>query len=139
MNASFDFTTVNWVAVMIAAVAAFVLGGAWYSPVMFGRFLPTLMANVESRTGESRNIVAIFVTAFVLLWVAASFLAGLIGPTASARDGLDVGLAIGAFFVFAPLTISSIFGSRPVRMVLITGAYFLACYGVMGLILGAFH
>ncbi|MBT8444947.1 MAG: DUF1761 domain-containing protein [Gammaproteobacteria bacterium] len=139
MNVSFDFVSVNWLAVMIAAVAAFVLGGAWYSPVLFGRLLPDLSLNNEVRTGKSPNVVAIFVTAFIMLWVAACFLAGLIGPTANARQGLDVGVTISLFFVIAPLAISSMFGSRPVPLVVITAAYFVACYGLMGLILGAMH
>lgn len=137
MNVSFDFVSVNWLAVMIAAVAAFVLGGAWYSPALFGRLLPDLSLNSELRTGKSPNVAAIFVTAFFMLWAAACFLAGLIGPTADARQGMDVGVTIGLFFVVPPLAISSIFGSRPVRLVVITAAYFVACYGLMGLILGA--
>ena len=137
MNVGLDFTTINWLAVITATVSAFLLGGVWYSPAMCGRFLPQLMAGVESRTGTSRNIAAIFVAAFILLWASAAFLAGLLGPVATAREGMDVGLAIGLFFVFPPLAIAAIFGSHPVRMVFITGGYFVVCFGVMGLILGA--
>ena len=139
MNISMDFMAVNWMAVLAATVAGFVLGGLWYSPMLFGRLMPQMMAAVESRTGESRNIAAIFVAAFALLWAAASFLAGLLGPAASAREGMDLGLGIGLLFVFPPLAISTIFGSRPVRMIFITGGYFVVCYGLMGLILGAMH
>ena len=28
---------VNWIAIVVAAVASFLLGGLWYSPVLFGK------------------------------------------------------------------------------------------------------
>ena len=28
---------INWIAVLVAAVACFLLGGLWYSPALFGR------------------------------------------------------------------------------------------------------
>ena len=28
---------VNWIAIVVAAVGSFVLGGLWYSPVLFGK------------------------------------------------------------------------------------------------------
>jgi hypothetical protein len=139
MDMSLNFATVNWLTVLGATTVGFVLGGAWYSPPLFGRFLPKLINEAESRTGSPRNIAAIFVTAFVMLWVAASFLAGLLGPSASAQDGWNVGLAIGLFFVVPALTIAAMFGSRPVRMIFIAGGYFMVCFGVMGLMLGTWH
>ena len=35
ITANFEF--INWWAVLAATVAVFLLGGAWYSPFMFGR------------------------------------------------------------------------------------------------------
>ena len=29
--------TINWVAVLVAGISAFVIGGVWYSPGLFGR------------------------------------------------------------------------------------------------------
>ena len=139
MDISMDFVNINWLVVLVATVVGFLIGGCWYSPVLFGRFLPDLMAGVESHTGASRNIAGIFTVSFVMLWLAASFLAGLLGPQASMREGFDVGLAIGLFFVFPAHTIAAIFGARPIRIAFINGGYFIACFGAMGAILGAWH
>jgi hypothetical protein len=139
MDVNFDFTTVNWLTVIGATTVGFLIGGVWYSPLLFGRFLPKVLSEVKSRTGSSRNVAAIFVTAFILLWFSAAFLAGLLGPRASAREGMDVGLAIGLFYVVPALSIAAIFGSRPVRMIFVVGGYFIACFGVMGFMLGAWH
>ena len=32
-----DFSTINYLAVFAAAVSTFVLGGLWYSPLLFGK------------------------------------------------------------------------------------------------------
>ena len=29
-------STINWLAILVAAISAFVVGGIWYSPLMFG-------------------------------------------------------------------------------------------------------
>jgi hypothetical protein len=139
MNISMDFMNINWLTVMAATVVGFLIAGCWYSPLLFGRFLPRLMTDVESRTGASRNIGGIFFVSFAMLWLSASFLAGLMGPLASAREGFDVGLGIGLCFVFPAHTIAAIFGDRPVQVVFITGGYFTVCFAVMGAILGAWH
>lgn len=139
MEIGINFASINWLAVMVATLAGFMLGGAWYSPLLCGRFLPGLMENLETRTGQSRNIPAIFSLSFAMLWLAASFLAGLLGAEAGPREGFDVGLAIGLFFVFPAHTIAAIFGARPTRIVFINGAYFMALFAAMGAILGAWH
>ena len=136
MNVGLDFATVNWLATLVAAFIGFAIGGVWYSPVVCGRFLPQLMAAVESRTSAAPNIAGIFVLTFILLWGSAAFMAGLLGPTATAWDGMNVGLAIGLFFVVPPLTVAAMFGSKPVQLMVITGGYFVVGYGIMGLILG---
>ncbi|HNI11929.1 MAG TPA: DUF1761 family protein, partial [bacterium] len=30
------FNSLNWLAIIVASISAFVLGGIWYSPLMFG-------------------------------------------------------------------------------------------------------
>ncbi len=32
-----DMNSINWLAVLVAGVSAFVLGGVWYSPALFGK------------------------------------------------------------------------------------------------------
>src|SRR4030095_14899756 len=32
-----DFSTINWLAVLVAGVSSFVVGGIWYSPPLFGK------------------------------------------------------------------------------------------------------
>src|SRR5436190_23008814 len=32
-----DMSNINWLAVLVAGISAFVLGGVWYSPALFGK------------------------------------------------------------------------------------------------------
>ena len=68
-------TGVNYVAVVVAAIAAFVVGAVWYSPILFGKAYATLlglnlvaMADTRPPAGELigefvRNLVVAFVLA----------------------------------------------------------------------------
>ena len=29
--------SINWIAILVAGISAFVLGGVWYSPALFGK------------------------------------------------------------------------------------------------------
>lgn len=144
MNLGMELANINWWAALAATTVGFLIGGCWYSPLLFGRFLPDLMAGTDSPGGESpigasHYIAGIFTAAFVLLWLAASFLAGLMGPNASIQEGVFYGLALGLFLVFPAHSIAAMFGARPVRIVFINGAYFVVCLAVMGTILGAWN
>lgn len=137
MNLAIGFSTVNWLAVIVATVSAFLLAGAWYSPLLFGRFLRGSFFDDELTTNKARNIGWIFVSVFVLLWAAAAFLAGLLGPDASTREGRDVGFGVGLLFAFPAFGIATLFEGRPARCMLISGPFFILCYGVMGTIIAA--
>jgi hypothetical protein len=139
MDTGISFANVNWLMVMVAATLGFVLGGCWYSPALFGRFLPGLMSDAksggDSPTGPTRYLASIFTLSFALLWLAAAFLAGLIGPQATAREGIYIGLAVGLFFVIPAHAIAAMFGARPIQIIFINGAYFAVCLAAMGAIL----
>ena len=139
MNIHLMFANTNWLVVMLAATLAFVIGGCWYSPALFGRFLPNLMSDVkadgDTSKGPTRHIVSIFAASFALPWLSAAFLAGLLEPQATARDGIYIGLAIALFFVIPAQSIAAMFGARPIQMVFINGGYFAVCLAVMGAIL----
>ena len=73
---------VNYLAVGAAALSAFLLGGLWYSPLVFAK---PWMAYAGIECGEdgqpkSGNMVVIFGGAFVLNLIAAFVLAMFLGP-----------------------------------------------------------
>ena len=56
---------INWIAVVVAAVACFLLGGLWYSPVLFGKAWQreTGLTDEQLKNG---NMVKIFGLSLVL-------------------------------------------------------------------------
>jgi len=138
MELTLAFDVVNWIAVLVATVIGFLLGGIWYSPGLFGRF-GVLAENAETRGGPARRIELLFVAAFVMQWCAASLLAAILGPNSDLAMGISVGVLVGLFFVGTGVGITSIFERRPFSHVLIHSGYHLASFGIMGGIVGSWH
>ncbi|HKR25154.1 MAG TPA: DUF1761 domain-containing protein, partial [Allosphingosinicella sp.] len=76
-----EFPAVNYLAVLAAAVSAFVLGGLWYSPLLFAK---KWMAynGIECAEGEKPkgNMGVIFGGAFLLSLIAAYVFAMFLPP-----------------------------------------------------------
>ena len=81
----------NILAVLTAAAASFVLGGLWYSPMLFGKAWQrqTGLSDEQLRGG---NMALIFGLSFVLSLAAALVFAMFLGP----RPPLALGLGAGA-------------------------------------------
>jgi len=67
---------VNYLAVLIAAIAAFAVGALWYT-VIFGRVWRREMGVVEgaSMNGMGKSMIGGFVATLVMVWVLAYFYA----------------------------------------------------------------
>ena len=70
---------VNYIAVVAAAVSAFVLGGLWYSPLLFARSWIRHSGQSEE-TLKSGSPAMIFGGAFLLSLIAAFVFAMFLGP-----------------------------------------------------------
>ena len=60
-----DFSSVNWIAVFVAAGAAFALGAVWYGPLLFGKRWQALVG-LSDEDIQSGNMAATYGGAFVL-------------------------------------------------------------------------
>ena len=59
MNMQNAFQNLNWLAIVTAAVSAFVLGGLWYSPLMFvKRWMKE--TGITEETTKNANMLRIF-------------------------------------------------------------------------------
>jgi hypothetical protein len=130
---------VNVWAVLVAAASAFVLGGAWYSPALFGAawnreagITPEMMERMKDR-GHG---VRVFGSAFVLSLVAAFAFAGLLDPEADVLDALAMGFVAGLCFVAASFGINYLFARRSLKLFLIDGGYHTLQFTLIGAILG---
>lgn len=127
---------VNWLAVVAAALSMFVIGGIWYSPLLFDKAWQRA-AGISDEQRNRGNTPLIFGAAFVLTLVMAANLAFFIaGPDTTL--GFAVGAALAAGFGWAALSVGvlTLFERRPISYFLINGGYLTIGFAVMGLILG---
>ena len=83
MAFDFSFSDVNWLSVIVSALAAFAVGSLWYSPLMVGkRWQKEVGLSDESM--KNANMGMIFGGAFVLNVIGAIALELLIGPESTA-------------------------------------------------------
>jgi hypothetical protein len=137
MEITINFGFVNWFAVLAATVAAFLLAGLWFSPVMFGRPGVVDVAKTGGHARSERKIEWIFVGAFLMHWLSASMMAALLGPNATILYGLQVGLLIGLCLVTPAMGITYIFENRRHQFWFANGGYHTVSFALMGTILGA--
>jgi hypothetical protein len=88
------FTHINWLAVTLAALAYYILGAAWFTP-LFGKTRDRAIGHeraVAKRFGVNYDVVSLL--AAVLVAVAMGWVLAAAAP-ANLGDALLIGLAIG--------------------------------------------
>jgi hypothetical protein len=128
----------NLMAILVAAVSAFLLGGLWYSPALFGK-LWQHEAGLSDDQLRTRNPALMFGGAFVLSLVAAMVFALFLGPHPSLALGLGAGASAGLCWVAASFGINYLFEKRSLRQFLINGGYHTLQFTLYGLVLGLWH
>lgn len=126
---------IDWIASLVAAVSAFVLGGLWYSPVLFAK-------SWQKDTGlsdEQLNAASkgrIFGGAFVLCLLAAIVFSMFLGPDPSLALGVGAGASAGIFWVAGSFGVNYLFELKPLRLWLINGGYHAVQFTLYGLVFG---
>lgn len=126
---------INWLAVLAAAVSAFVIGGIWYGP-LFGRVWMSANGYTEQDLA-TRNMALVFGLSFLLMVAAAVNLEMFIGAGATLAFGSMAGLFAGLGWVATFLGVIYLFEKRSTTLWLVNGGYSVAALTVMGGILGA--
>ena len=125
-------------AILAAAASAFLLGGLWYSPLLFGRAWQrdTSLSDDDLRR---RNPALLFGGSFVLSLVAAFVFAMFLGPHPALAFALGAGASAGLCWVAASFGINYLFERRSLRLFLINGGYHALQFTLYGLLLGLWH
>lgn len=131
-----DLSQINFLAVGVAALSSFLIGGLWYSPILFANAWMRESGLTEEQLRE--KVGRTFAIAFVLSLVIAFNLAAFLGPEATWSWGMTAGV-LAAVWVAASLAITFAFERRSAMLTLIDAGYHLVAYAVMGVILGAWH
>jgi hypothetical protein len=128
---------INPWAVLAAALASFLLGGLWYSPLLFGKRWQREAGLSDAQLAEGS--ARVFGTAFVLSLIAASVFALFLGPAPELGFALGAGSSAGLCWVAASFGINYAFERRPLALLLVNGGYHSLQFTLFGAILGAWH
>lgn len=133
-----DFSTINWLAVLVATISAFIVGGLWYGPI-FGKAWMAEMGFSEEDL-KNANMAKIYGTAFVLEFLIALQLAMFLGhggETPSIGQGAAYGFHIGFFFIALAMGVNALFSRSTLKLWFINAFYFVILLTLMGVILTA--
>lgn len=126
---------VNLWAVLASGVSSLVLGGIWYSPLLFAKVWQR-EARLSDEQMAGGGLAMIFGLAFVLS-LAAAFVFGLfIGPDMALGASVAAGFSAGLCWVGAAFGINYLFERRSATLWLINGGYHTLQFTLFGLILG---
>jgi hypothetical protein len=133
------FAGVNYLAIVIAAVAAWLAGAGWY--MVFGKtwmdalaITPEKMQAQKSEPGAYLPFIYAFVAELVMAWTLAGLL-GHIGPL-SLRSGIISAALCWLGFVMAAMLVNNSFAKRDWRLLWIDGGHWLLVLLLMGAIIG---
>lgn len=132
------YLSVNYVAVLIAALASMVTGFVWYSPVLFGKPWMKYAKIDEKKLKKTKNsLPKTYGISFLATLVTAYALAILLNATLvmDVGEGLMVSGVIWLGFVTTTMLTSVLFAEMPWGLFLINSGYQLVSLLVMGAIL----
>ena len=135
----------NLVAIMVSAIVTFMLGGLWYSPVLFAK--PWMLAHgydpndKEKIAAMKKNAGPMYGAAFVASLLAAIVLARIFSSLGvhDAMRGVKIAVAVWLGFVATVQMTATLFGGKKIQLFFIDSGYQLVCYVVMGAILSVWH
>jgi hypothetical protein len=127
---------VNWLAVLAASVARFVIGGLWFAPFGFGPLWAALTGidPVAAKARMGRAMAVDFVAGFVLAWVLANLLRFL--GVDRAVSGARVSFFLWLGFIAMPFLSATVYEGRPLALFGIVAGFWLVSVVVMGGLIG---
>jgi hypothetical protein len=134
-----DMNQVHWPAILVATIAAFIIGALWYSPALFGK--AWMRANGFTDQDVARgNQAKIFGVAFVFTLIMAINLAMFLADSkTTAAWGATAGFLAGFGWIALGIGVVALFERRPWSYIFVNGGYMTVALVVMGLIIGAWR
>lgn len=136
-----DLSGINWLAVIVAGIVAWVIGAIWYSPPVFGKRWMELMGMKmepgKMPEGAGKALGGGLVLAIVTSLFLALFLRFMSATTWT--DGIEAGLLVWLGFVATHGATSVLFERRPIAWYAITQSELAVSFLLMGLILAVWR
>jgi len=129
---------INWLAVIVAGLSAFIVGGIWYSRPLFGNawMVDSNLTEEQVKQGNKGKIFG-FTLVFSLI-MAVNLAMFLADAKTNASWGATAGFLAG-IWTFCAIAIHSLFELKSWRHIFINGGYSVVSLTLMGLIIGAWR
>jgi hypothetical protein len=126
---------VNWLAIIIAAVANMVVGTLWYGTWAFGKSWTKLSGHTMGEGLQAGPLYAMTAVAAVVQAITMAWFVGQTGANSGAA-GAIIGLYVGLGFVATAMFAEVLFAGRHPRLYAITAGYSVVAAIVQGAIIG---
>ena len=137
----------NWLAVLVAGIVIFMLGGLWYSPVLFAKKWIALQNKTEEQMkaeAAGANMPLMYGSAFLTGLIIAATMAMVFAHIANdmpmnAAHGALLGALLWLGFAATTSYATAIFSGKPRQLWFIDSAYNLVSFVLAGIILAVWR
>jgi hypothetical protein len=126
---------VNWLAIIIAAIANMVIGFLWYGNWAFGKSWTQLQGRAMGEGQQPGPLYALTIVGAVVQAIAMAWFMLQTG-TNNGAGGALIGLFVGLGFIAPAMFADVLFAGRPPRLYAITAGYQVLAAVVQGAIIG---
>lgn len=130
----------EFLSVIAAAVASFMIGAIWYMALAEPWMKAVGMPRGPDGKPEGGQSPMLFAGTFVMQLLVAGMMRHVfaLGGIETLGAGLVSGIGVGLFFITPWIAINNAYGMRPLRLTMIDGGYATLGCGAMGLVLTLF-
>jgi hypothetical protein len=127
---------INHLAVFVCALLSLVIGGLWYSPVLFFKAWQRETGLSDEQVAKANPLKTYSLT-LLLAWIISYNLAAFLGDSQTNwRWGLAAGLLAGVGWADTMFVIISLFEQRSFKYILINCGYITIYFAMIGFVLG---
>ena len=133
------FAELNWLAVIVAGLAYFVLGALWYTNVLFGRQYRTAIGVSPDEQGQPDPMLLV---TNLVGWLVAALALGLVAVAIDADgavDGVVLGIVVGIGIVGTHQVVNASYEGRGTAILKVNAPYMIIGFVVMGVILAVWR
>lgn len=129
---------VNYLAIVIAAIANMIVGSVWFSKALFANQWMALIGKTHAQLKRAQQaMVLAAVVSLIEAYVLARFI--IFSGESTLLGGAKIGLWVWVGFVATVMSGMVIFENRPMKLYYITAGYQLVSFLVMGAIIASMH
>ena len=132
------FAGMNYFAVVVAAIAAFLFGGLYYRVLGPYWIKAVGITKKNLKTTSSTPLIITIIAELIMAWVLAGLIAHLGPGQITVRNGVESAAFVWLGFVITTLAVNNAFAMRKPMLNVIDGAHWLGVLLIIGAVIGAF-